>query len=92
MNKKNNNLKLCAKGSRKLGSAFIDEIKYLADIVDCIEIDFNYPHDGDFKKEMTFLKKLHKDKKIDYTVHAQYFSGSINDFNDKIRQESSKNK
>ncbi len=86
----NNSLKLCAKGSRKMGHDFIEETKYLAGIIDCIEIDFNYPHDGDFKKEMAYLKKLQKEKNIKYTVHAQYLSGNINDFNDKIRQESIK--
>ncbi len=90
MKTEKNNLKLCAKGSRKLGRDFIEETKYLADIVDCIEIDFNYPHDGDFRQEMAFLKKLQRDKKIRYTVHAQYLSGSINDFNNIIRQESIK--
>jgi len=90
MNNQQNNLKLCAKGSRKLGRDFIEETKYLSTIIDCIEIDFNYPHDGGFKQEMAFLKRLQKEKNIRYTVHAQYFSGSINDFNDKIREESIK--
>lgn len=68
----------------------MDETQYLASIVDCIEIDFNYPHDINFKKEINFLKKLQADKKINYTVHAQYLSGGLNDFNDKIRLETIK--
>ena len=82
------NLKICAKGSRKIGQDFIDEIGHLSKIVNCIEIDFNYPHDRNFDSELEFLKKLKEEKKIDYTVHAQYFSGSINDFNDEIRDAS----
>jgi len=58
-----NKIKICAKGSRKLGQEFIEETKYLSSIVNCIEIDFNYPHDGNFKKEINFLKKLQADKK-----------------------------
>ncbi len=85
-----NNLRLCAKGSRKLERDFIEETKYLSTIVDCIEIDFNYPHDGNFKQEIAFLKRLQKEKNTQYTVHAQYLSGSINDFNTKIREESIK--
>jgi len=85
-----NKIKICAKGSRKLGQEFIEETKYLSSIVNCIEIDFNYPHDGNFKKEINFLKKLQADKKINYTVHAQYLNGSLNDFNEKIRQETTK--
>lgn len=85
-----NKIKICAKGSRKSGRDFMEETKYLASIVDCIEIDFNYPHNGDFRKEISFLKKLQIDKKINYTVHAQYFSGSLNDFNEKIRLETIK--
>lgn len=87
---KDNKLKICAKGSRKTGQEFIEEIEYLSSIIDCIEIDFNYPHDGDFIKEINFLKKLRTDKKIEYTVHAQYLNGSLNDLNDKIRKESIK--
>ncbi|EKD23011.1 MAG: xylose isomerase protein, partial [uncultured bacterium] len=37
-----------------------------------------------------FLKKLQTDKKINYTVHAQYLNGSLNDLNDKIREETIK--
>lgn len=86
----NTGLKICAKGSRKIGQEFIKETDYLASIVDCIEIDFNYPHDSNFKKETNFLKKIQADKKINYTVHAQYLNGSLNDFNDKIRLETIK--
>ena len=82
-----NKIKICAKGSRKLGQEFIEETEYLASIINCIEIDFNYPHDGNFKKEIKFLKKLQADKNISYTVHAQYLNGSLNDFNEKIRSE-----
>ncbi len=83
-------IKICAKGSKKLGQEFIEESKYLSSIVDCIEIDFNYPHDVNFKKEIKFLKKLRANKKINYTVHAQYLNGSLNDFNEKIRMETIK--
>ncbi|MEK7172676.1 MAG: sugar phosphate isomerase/epimerase family protein [Patescibacteria group bacterium] len=85
-----NKIKICAKGSRKLGQEFIEESKYLASLVNCIEIDFNYPHDDNFKKEINFLKKLQTNKKINYTVHAQYLNGSLNDLNKKIRQETTK--
>jgi len=83
----NNKIKICAKGSRKLDQKFIEETEYLSSIVNCIEIDLNYPHDNNFKKEINFLKKLKINKKIDYTVHAQYLNGSLNDFNKKIRLE-----
>lgn len=82
------NLKFCAKGSRKTGQEFIDETTLLSELVNCIEIDFNYPHDRNFGNELEFLKKLKQEKRIDYTVHAQYFSGSINDFNDQVREAS----
>jgi len=85
-----NKMKICAKGSKKLGREFIKETEYLTSIVNCIGIDFNYPHDSDFKKEIIFLKKLQADKKINYTVHAQYLNGSLNDFNKKIRLETIK--
>ncbi len=84
------NIKLCAKGSRKKGQEFIDETNYLVSLSDCIEIDFNYPHDTGFEKEIEFLRKLKDIEKINYTVHAQYLNGSLNDFNDKIREETIK--
>jgi sugar phosphate isomerase/epimerase len=83
----NNKIKICVKGSRKTGQIFFRETKYLATISDCIEIDFNYPHDSHFEKEIKYLKKLRNENKINFTVHAQYLSGSLNDFNEKIRQE-----
>ena len=86
----NNQIKICAKGSRKNGAEFIKETKYLATLVDCIEIDLNYPHDSNFRKELNFLKQLRAKNNIHYTVHAQYFGGSLNDFNKKIREESLK--
>jgi len=86
----NNGIKICAKGSRKIGQEFIEETNYLTSIVDCIEIDFNYPHDTNFKKEIKFLKKLRRDKDINFTVHAQYLNGSLNDLNKKIREETIK--
>jgi sugar phosphate isomerase/epimerase len=79
-------LKISAKGSRRTGDEFIQETTYLAEIVDCIEIDFNFPHDRNFEVEMKFLKKLAIERNIKYTVHAQYLNGSINDFNQKVRQ------
>lgn len=75
----------CAKGSRKTGKAFIDETNVLADIVDCIEIDFNYPHDRDFESEVQYLQELNKTKNITFTVHAQFLNGCLNDFNESIR-------
>ncbi|OGE81365.1 MAG: hypothetical protein A3E98_00015 [Candidatus Doudnabacteria bacterium RIFCSPHIGHO2_12_FULL_48_11] len=83
-------LKFCAKGSRKTGQEFIDEIIQLSQLVNCIEIDFNYPHDRDFDNELEFLKKLKEEKGLTYTVHAQYFTGSINDLNDQVREASIK--
>lgn len=86
----NNQIKICAKGSRKTGAEFIKETKYLFSLVNCVEIDLNYPHDSNFVRELNFLKKLKKEKNISYTIHAQYFDGSLNDFNKKIRDESMK--
>jgi len=79
-------LKISAKGSRKIGQDFMKETNCLAGIVDCIEIDFNFPHDSDFDAEIDFLKKLSTEKGTKYTVHAQYLNGSINDFNQAVRQ------
>ncbi|MFA5184106.1 MAG: sugar phosphate isomerase/epimerase [Patescibacteria group bacterium] len=83
----NNQLKFCAKGSRRSGWEFIEETGYLASLVDCLEIDFNYPHDRNFHRELTYLKQLRLDRGMDFTVHAPYLSGSLNDLNDNIRQE-----
>jgi len=83
-------LKICAKGSRKTGKEFIKETKYLTSISDCIEIDFNYPHDRNFTLEINFLRQLKKDKNLGYAVHSQYLSGSLNDFNEIIRKETIK--
>ena len=84
------NLNIAAKGSRKTKAEFFQEIEYLADIVKYIEIDFNYPHDKNFRVELKFLKQLKAKKELSYSVHAQYLSGNLNDVNDKIRQESLK--
>lgn len=84
------NLRIAAKGSRKVKDEFCDETKFLSSIVKIIEIDFNYPHDNNFEVELKFLKKLSSEKGISYTVHAQYLSGGLNDVNYKIRQESLK--
>lgn len=84
----NQKIHLCAKGSRKVGQAFIEETEYLSGLFNCIEIDFNYPHDKNFNEELEFLKKIKKEKNLEYTIHLQYFSGSLNDFSEKIRQES----
>lgn len=78
-------LNYCAKGSRQKGSVFINETKQLAKIVNCVEIDFNYPHNQNFKKEINFLIKLQRDKGIQYIVHAPYFDEGLNSFNEKIR-------
>lgn len=87
MNKKISMYRLnyCAKGSRQKRNAFISETKRLAKITNCIEIDFNYPHNRDFKKEIEFLIKLQRDKGVQYTVHAPYLDEGINSFNKKIR-------
>lgn len=82
-----NQLKICAKGSRKVGQAFIDETNTLLRLANCIEIDFNFPHDKKFDKEIKYLEKLNKKNNIEFTVHAQYLSGGLNDFNYKIRKE-----
>lgn len=86
----NKKIKICAKGSRKTGQAFMNETNYLSTIVDCIEIDFNYPHDTNFSREISYLKKLRKKTGINFTVHAQYLSGGLNDFNKIIREETIK--
>jgi len=83
-------IKISAKGSRKSGQEFIAETEYLLTIVNCLEIDLNYPHDEDFKKEISYLKKLNQEREINFTVHAQYLSGGLNDFNEKIRKETIK--
>jgi sugar phosphate isomerase/epimerase len=79
------NLKYCAKGSREIGDNFVKETNELAKIVDCIEIDFNWPHNQDFEKEIEFLIRLEKEKGIQYVAHAPYFDGGLNAFNEKIR-------
>ena len=88
MNKKtlSFNLKYCAKGSRETEDNFVNEIKELAEIVNCIEIDFNWPHNQDFEKEIDFLIKLQKEEGIQYIVHAPYFDGGLNAFNERIRK------
>ena len=83
---KDSKIKISAKGSRKKGDEFIKETTYLASIVDCIEIDFNFPHDDNFGVEMEFLKKLGREQNIKYTTHAQYLNGSLNDFNKEVRK------
>ena len=84
------NIKISAKGSRKIGQEFKDEIKKLSTLVDCIEIDFNYPHDKNFDDEVDFLVEFKKQTSLNYTVHAQYLNGSLNDFNENIRIETIK--
>ena len=88
MNKKISpfHLKYCAKGSREIGNRFIKETKELVKIVNCIEIDFNWPHNQNFEKEIKFLIKLRKEKNIQYVVHAPYFDGGLNAFNEKMRK------
>jgi len=88
MNKKISpfHLKYCAKGSREIGNRFTKETKELVKIVDCIEIDFNWPHNQNFEKEIKFLIKLQKEKDIKYVVHAPFFDGGINALNEKIRK------
>lgn len=81
-------MKYCLKGSRKTGEEFEKEILWMKNLSDCISIDLNYPRDRNFEKETDFLKKLkEKSPKLDFVVHGQYYNGSLNDFNDKIREE-----
>ena len=88
MNKKISpfHLKYCAKDSREIRNRFIKETKELAKIVNCIEIDFNWPHSQDFEKEIDFLIKLQKEKGVQYVVHAPFFDGGLNAFNEKMRK------
>ena len=79
-------IKISAKGSRKTGDEFVEETTSLASIVDCIEIDFNFPHDDNFSAEVEFLKKLGGKQDKKYTTHAQYLNGSLNDFNKEVRE------
>lgn len=83
-------IKISAKGSRKTGQEFKEEIAYLSTLTDCIEIDFNYPHDSNFDDEINFLIDFKKQKSLNYTVHAQYLNGGLNDFNQTIREETIK--
>ncbi|MFA5155420.1 MAG: sugar phosphate isomerase/epimerase [Patescibacteria group bacterium] len=83
----NNQFKLCAKGSRRIGAKFVAETEYLAGLVNCLEIDCNYPHDRNFQRELSYLTRLHRNRHINFTVHAQYVSGGLNDLNPRIRQE-----
>jgi sugar phosphate isomerase/epimerase len=82
-----NQFKICAKGSRKIDQDFLNETEALLKLANCIEIDFNFPHDTGFKKEIKYLEELHKNKKVNFTAHAQYLNGSLNDYNQKIRKE-----
>lgn len=86
----NNKIKICVKGSRRTGIDFRRETDYLVSLADCVEIDFNYPHDHNFSKELAYLKKLRLKHHLNFTIHAQYLSGSLNDFNERIRQETIK--
>lgn len=79
-------IKISAKGSRKKGDEFAEETTYLASIVDCVEIDFDFPHNDNFGVEINFLKKLGKKQNVKYTTHAQYLNGSLNDFNKEVRE------
>jgi len=78
-------LNYCAKGSRKLGRKFFEETKQLAKIAGRIEIDFNWPHHKNFEREVEFLVNLAKEKGIKYSVHAPFFDGGLNSFNDDLR-------
>lgn len=81
-------LKFCLKGSRQKGEEFEKEILRIKELSDCISIDLNYPRDHDFENEISFLKKLGTDSPpLNYAIHGQFFSGSLNDFNEKIRKE-----
>jgi len=85
-----NQIKISAKGSRQTGKKFIKETEYLSTLVDGLEIDFNYPHDEDFRREISYLKRLRRQRGLNFSVHAQYLSGSLNDFNERIRRETIK--
>ena len=81
-------MKYCVKGSHKTGEEFEKEILQMKDLSDCISIDLNYPRDHNFEKEVDFLKKLRTDNpRLNYVVHGQFYSGSLNDFNEQIRKE-----
>lgn len=80
------NLNYCAKGSRKVGQDFLEETEQLAKIANRIEIDFNWPHDKNFEQEMDFLIGLAKEKNTGYSVHAPFFDGGLNSFNDDLRK------
>jgi sugar phosphate isomerase/epimerase len=82
----NFNLNYCAKGSRKIGQDFFKETEQLAKIANRIEIDFNWPHDKNFEREMEFLVGLAKEKNTGYSVHAPFFDGGLNSFNDDLRE------
>ncbi len=82
----NSKLKISAKGSRKTGDEFIKETAYLSELVGCIEIDFNPPHDRDFENEIEYLQKLSAERGTKYTVHAEYLNGAINDFNEAVQK------
>ncbi|MFA5746731.1 MAG: sugar phosphate isomerase/epimerase family protein [Candidatus Paceibacterota bacterium] len=79
-------LNYCAKGSKKTGDEFIEETERLAEISNRIEIDFNWPHDRNFEQEMDFLINLAKKKGTSYSVHAPFFDGGLNSFNDDLRK------
>lgn len=81
-------MKYCVKGPQKTGEEFEKEILWIKNLSDCISIDLNYPRDRNFEKEIDFLKRLkEKSPKLDFVVHGQYYNGSLNDFNEKIREE-----
>ena len=84
------NIKIAAKGSRKIKDDFYEESNFLSNFVKNLEIDFNYPHDKNFGTELKFLKKLAAKKGLSYKVHAQYLSGGLNDVSERIRKETLK--
>lgn len=81
-------LKISAKGSRKIKEQFCSETEYIANFVNQIEIDLNYPHDRNFDSEIRFLAGLQKNNGLSYSLHAQYLSGGFNDVNERVRKES----
>lgn len=82
------NLKISAKGSKKIGEDFFREVNHLFTLVNCIEIDLNHRTKKNFQEETSFLWKLKEEKKVNYTVHAQYLNGNLADFNEEIRRAS----
>lgn len=82
--------KIGLKGSRKIKEDFVKETNYLVSLTNYLEIDLNFPHNNSFQEEIKFLQKLKRNEGVNFSIHAQYLDGSLNDFNNKIRESSIK--